>query len=69
MSDPQKIAGKPEPDEELLEFLGGIDEVNDASQEEDFSDFLARTDIDRLAPGGQKPKAPTEGDKGKGDGK
>jgi hypothetical protein len=30
-----------EPDEDLLEFLGGIDEVNDESQDEDFSDFLA----------------------------
>lgn len=69
MSDPQKSAGKPEPDEDLLEFLGGIDEVNDASQDEDFSDFLARTDIERLAASGQKPKAPTEGAKGKGDGK
>ena len=45
-----------EPDDDLLEFLGGIDEVNDESQDEDFSDFLARTDIDRLA--AQKAKAP-----------
>ena len=37
MSDPKKT----EPDEDLLEFLGGIDEVNDESQDEDFSDFLA----------------------------
>lgn len=54
MSDPKQA----EPDEELLEFLGGIDEVNDESQEEDFSDFLARTDIDKLA--GRKPAAPAE---------
>lgn len=45
MSDPKPA----EPDEELLEFLGGIDEVNDESQDEDFSGFLARTDIDTLA--------------------
>ena len=43
MSDPKKT----EPDEELLEFLGGIDEVNDESQDEDFSEFLANTDIDQ----------------------
>ncbi len=29
---------------------GGIDEVNDESQDDDFSDFLAKTDIDKLAP-------------------
>ncbi|MEO8063410.1 MAG: hypothetical protein ABI821_11760 [Pseudomonadota bacterium] len=58
MSDPKP---KPEPDEDLLEFLGGIDEVNDDSQEADFSDFLARTDIDNLAVGGKQPKAPAEG--------
>jgi hypothetical protein len=57
MSDPQK----PEPDEDLLEFLGGIDEVNDASQEQDFSDFLAKTDIEDLAGGGKKPEAPAKG--------
>lgn len=51
MSDPKQT----EPDEELLEFLGGIDEVNDESQEDDLSDFLANTDIDKVA--GQKPKA------------
>ena len=52
MSDPKKT----EPDEDLLEFLGGIDEVNDESQDDDFSDFLAKTDIDKLA--AAKPKAP-----------
>ena len=51
MSDPKKA----EPDEDLLEFLGGIDEVNEDSKESDFSDFLANTDIDKVA--GQ-PKAP-----------
>jgi hypothetical protein len=54
VSDPKQA----EPDEELLEFLGGIDEVNDESQEEDFSDFLARTDIDKLA--ARKPAVPAE---------
>jgi len=52
VSDPKPA----EPDDDLLEFLGGIDEVNDESQDEDFSDFLARTDIDKLA--AQKAKAP-----------
>ena len=45
VSDPKKN----EPDEDLLEFLGGIDEVNDESQDDDFTDFLARHDIDKLA--------------------
>ena len=54
MTEPKKT----EPDEELLEFLGGIDEVNDESQEQDFSEFLASSDIDRLAP--EKPKAPVK---------
>jgi hypothetical protein len=63
MSDPKKT----EPDEELLEFLGGIDEVNDASQDQDFSDFLARIDIDNLAGKVEKPKAPASGEETKGD--
>ena len=50
-----------EPDDELLEFLGGIDEVNDESQDEDFSDFLAKTDIDKLA--AQKTRVPVKEDK------
>ncbi len=45
MSEPRK----PEPDEDLLEFLGGIDEVNEESQDGDFSDFLANTDVDKAA--------------------
>ena len=57
MSDPKKA----EPDEDLLEFLGGIDEVNDESQDGDFSDFLARTDIDKLA--AKKPKPPEKEEK------
>ena len=55
VSDPKPT----EPDEDLLEFLGGIDEVNDESQDEDFSDFLAKTDIDKLA--AQKTQGAREG--------
>ena len=40
---------KTDPDEDLLEFLGGIDEVNDESQDSDFSDFLANTDVEKAA--------------------
>ena len=54
MSDPKPA----EPDEELLEFLGGIDEVNDESQEDDVSDVLASTDLDKGA--GQKVPAKDE---------
>jgi hypothetical protein len=53
MSDPKKA----EPDEDLLEFLGGIDEVND-SQHEDFTDFLASEDAGRTVADGKQPKAP-----------
>ena len=56
MSDPAKT----EPDEELLEFLGGIDEVNDESQDDDFSDFLAKTDIDKLKGEAAKPAPPVK---------
>ena len=52
---------KPEPDEDLLEFLGGIDEVNEGSKDADFADFLANTDIDKLADSGKKPKETAEG--------
>jgi hypothetical protein len=52
MSDSKKA----EPDEDMLEFLGGIDEVNEESPEDNFSDFLATADIDRLA--AKAPKAP-----------
>jgi hypothetical protein len=56
MSDPQKA----EPDEELLEFLGDIDEANEDSKEGDFSDYLANTDIEQVA---DKPKAPAKAGK------
>jgi hypothetical protein len=54
VSDPKQA----EPDEELLEFLGDIDEVNDESRDDDFSEFLARTDIDKLA--AKKPAPPVK---------
>ena len=53
MSDPKKT----EPDEDLLEFLGGIDEVNDELRDDDFSDYLARTDIDKVVK--EREKQPT----------
>ncbi len=56
MSDPQQK--KPEPDEDLLEFLGGIDEVNDESHEDNFSDFLANTDIEKIVAPAKPPKTP-----------
>ena len=59
MSEPKPA----DPDDELLEFLGGIDELNDESQDEDFTDFLAHTDIEKLA--NRKPPPPVE--EGKGD--
>jgi hypothetical protein len=44
MSDPKPS----EPDAELLEFLGGIDEVNDETQDEDLTEVLAKTDIPKV---------------------
>ncbi|HET9862146.1 MAG TPA: hypothetical protein VFP37_01780 [Steroidobacteraceae bacterium] len=59
MSDPKT---DPVPDEDLLEFLGGIDELNDEAkgegEGEDFSDFLANADIDPLADAARKPQPP-----------
>ena len=57
MSDPKPA----EPDEELLEFLGGIDEVNDETQDEDLTAVLAKSDIDKLED--KKPKAPVKEEK------
>lgn len=57
MSDPKPA----EPDEELLEFLGGIDEVNDETQDEDLTEVLAKTDIDKLEV--RKPQAPVKEEK------
>jgi len=59
------MSEKPQPDEDLLEFLGGIDEANEESQDGDFSDFLAKADIDKIAEPGQKPKAPPKKDEQK----
>lgn len=58
MSDPKKN----EPDEDLLEFLGGIDEINDDSKQGDFSDFLANTDIEKVAvqPPGRSTRPPVK---------
>jgi hypothetical protein len=53
VSDPKKA----EPDEELLEFLGDIDEANEDTKESDFSDYLANADIEQVA---GKPKAPVK---------
>lgn len=49
-----------EPDEDLLEFLGGIDELNEDSGEGGFQDFLANTDIDKAAE--RKESAAKEGE-------
>ena len=46
------------PEEDLLEFLGGIDEVNEDSRDGDFSGFLASEDVDKA----DRAKAPAEGD-------
>jgi hypothetical protein len=50
-------AKKSEPDEDLLEFLGGIDEDNEDTPDDNFSDFLANADIERIA-AARPPKAP-----------
>ena len=57
MSDPKP----PEPDAELLEFLGGIDEVNDETQDEDLTEVLAKTEIEKLED--KKPNAPVKEEK------
>lgn len=59
MSDPKTT----EPDDDLLEFLGGIDEVNDESQDQDFSDFLAKADIEKLAAPKPEPAKDKEKEK------
>jgi len=57
VSDPKP----PEPDAELLEFLGGIDEVNDETQDEDLTEVLAKTEIEKLED--KKPNAPVKEEK------
>jgi hypothetical protein len=59
MSEPKQT----EPDADLLEFLGGIDEVNEGSKDGDFSDFLANTDIERIVAPVRKPAPPADRDK------
>lgn len=49
------------PPDELLEFLGDIDEANDPSLDEDFVDFLARIDLDRRRAIRPAPKPPVKG--------
>ena len=56
MSDPKKV----DPDEDLLEFLGGIDEVNDDTRDGDFSDFLASADLDKVAERPRTPQPPAK---------
>ena len=60
MTDTVKQPKKAEPDAELLEFLGDIDEANDEKQDEDFSDYLANNDIDKLKDGQKKPQKPVK---------
>lgn len=48
---------KSEPEDELLEFLGDVDQANEDSKESDFSDYLANTDIEQVA---GKSKAPAK---------
>jgi hypothetical protein len=62
MSEP---AARSEPDEDLLEFLGGIDEVNEDSKEGDFSDYLAS--VDDLEKAVEKPRPPANPAPGKED--
>ena len=58
MSDPKKAP----PDDDMLEFLGDIDEASDETGGDDFADFLAKTDIDKVVR--EKPKPPVkEGEK------
>lgn len=54
MTDPKKT----EPDPDLLEFLGDIDQANDDSRDDDFSDFLAKNDIDKVADKDPKKNVP-----------
>jgi hypothetical protein len=57
VSDPKKS----QPDDDLLEFLGDIDEANDEAQDDGFADFLAKTDIDKVAREKPTPPAKEEG--------
>ena len=63
MSDPKAV----EPEADLLEFLGGIDEVNDESGEEDLGEVLARREIEMPEktekPAARKPQVPVKDEK------
>lgn len=54
-------ADREEPDEDLLEFLGGIDELNEDSGEGGFQDFLANAELEKAAD--RKESAAKEGKK------
>jgi hypothetical protein len=54
-------------DEDLLEFLGGIDEANDEAQEGDFADFLANADVEKVAEKPASPKGVAPAKDGKSD--
>jgi len=50
-------AKRPDPDADLLEFLGDIDEANEETGDGSFADFLARADIEKIVTP-KPPKAP-----------
>ena len=56
-----------EPDQDLLEFLGDIDEGNEDSKEGDFSDFLANGGLEKTEVGRapDKSRAPGPQESGK----
>jgi hypothetical protein len=54
-------ARRPDPDADLLEFLGDIDEANDETGDGSFADFLAGADIEKIvAPKPPKARPPEE---------
>jgi hypothetical protein len=55
VSDPKTKTKPAEPDDDMLEFLGGIDEVNDEASNDGFLDFLAKNDIEKAR---EKPRPP-----------
>jgi len=63
VSDPKPA----EPDADLLEFLGGIDEVNDDTKDEDLTGLLARAEVEKPdkteKPAARKPQAPVKDEK------
>ncbi len=67
-------AAEPQPDAELLEFLGTVDSTADANSQPDdgsWIEYLSQTDIDKAAQKAKQPGpagAPTEASKVKPDG-